>query len=429
MVDREIRAVKKLLLSREDALAFRGVSDARRPRGRRWPLSAVLAAVVLGIAGTASSVRGVEQQTERMGALGVRFGIRRRVPRSTIGRVVAGVEPAELQEHLARVIREEHRRKSLEPVALPVGCVALDGKSIRAVHRRKVNDDCQEVHPEQGVTYYNYRVFRAVLMSTAAKLCVGQMTVPAATNEMGCFQNFFEWLLRSYGRGDLIEVVFADSGSTSEANARRVDEAQRGYVLALKGNQPELEAEAKRLLVTTLQREAPEAQEAGWERDHKGRWIQRRMWRTDEIEGYLGWSHLRQAIVVRTVQRIGDPRQGACREEVLEDRYFVSNLPLGHRLKGEHLLRAIRLYWQVEEYFCVADVELEEDERPYTQVGQGVPVTTLLRVLAQNLLALLRDVHLRADRHRVATWRTIRQLVLVTLWSTVDLGQESATAG
>jgi hypothetical protein len=327
------------------------------------------------------------------------------------------------------VIREEHRRKSLEPVALPVGCVALDGKSIRAVHRRKVNDDCQEVHPEQGVTYYNYRVFRAVLMSTAAKLCVGQMPVPAATNEMGCFQSFFEWLLRSYGRGDLIEVVFADSGSTSEANARRVDEAQRGYVLALKGNQPELEAEAKRLLVTKLQREAPEAQDAGWERDHKGRWIQRRMWWTDEIQGYLGWSHLRQAIIVRTVQRIGDPRQGSCREEVLEDRYFVSNLPLGHRLKGEQLLRAIRLYWQVEEYFCVADVELEEDERPYTQVGQGLPVTTLLRVLAQNLLALLRDVHLRAARHRVATWRTVRQLVLVTLWSTVDLGQEAATAG
>jgi DDE_Tnp_1-associated/Transposase DDE domain len=428
MVEREIRAVKKLLLSREDVLAFRGVKDPRRRRGLRWALSAVLAGVVLGIAATASSVRAVEQQTARMGAVGLRFGIRRRMPRSTIGRVIAEVEPTELQEHLARVIREEHRRRSLEPVALPVGCVALDGKSIRAVHRRKVNEDCQEVHPDEGVTYYSYRVFRAVLMSTAAKLCVGQMTVPAATNEMGCFQDFFGWLLRSYGRSDLIEVVFADSGSASEANARRVDEAQRGYVLALKGNQPELEAEAKRLLLPKMRGEAPEAQDEGWVRDHKGRWIQRRMWRTGEIEGYLGWPHLRQAIVVRTVRRIGEPDGDSCREEVLEDRYFVANLPLGHRLKGPHLLRAIRLYWQVEEYFCVADVELEEDDRPYTQVGNGVPVTTLLRILAQNLLALLRDVHLRAERYRIATWRTVRQLVLVTLWTAEDAGEETALA-
>jgi hypothetical protein len=428
MVGREIRAVKKLLVSREDVLAFRGVKDPRRRRGRRWALSAVLGGVVLGIAATAASVRGVEERTARMGAMGRRFGIRRRVPRSTIGRVAAEVEPAELQEHLGRVIREEHRRKSLEPVALPVGCVALDGKSIRAVHRRKVNNDCQEVHPEPGATYYSYRVFRAVLMSTAAKLCVGQMTVPAATNEAGCFRDFFEWLLRNYGRSELVEVVFADSGSTSEANARRVDEAQRGYVLALKGNQPELEAEAKRLLVARMRSEAPEAQDEGWQRDHKGRWIQRRMWRTGEIEGYLGWPHLRQAIVVRTVWRVGKPEGGACREEVLEDRYFLANLPLGHRLRGPHLLRALRLYWQVEEYFCVADVELEEDDRPYTQVGNGVPVTTLLRVLAQNLLALLRDVHLRAERHRTTPWATVRLLVLVTLWTAEDAGEEMALA-
>jgi hypothetical protein len=57
------------------------------------------------------------------------------------------------------------------------------------------------------------------------------------------------------------------------------------------------------------------------------------------------------------------------------------------------------------------DVELEEDDLPFTQVGDGVPVTTLLRVLAANLLALLRDVHLRAAENRQLPWRRVRDLV------------------
>jgi len=160
-----------------------------------------------------------------------------------------------------------------------------------------------------------------------------------------------------------------------------------------------------------MQSKAPEAETGGWEKDHRGRWIKRQMWGTFEIAGYLEWPHLQQVIVVRTLQRIGDSKHGPCRTAVVEDRYFVSNLAAGHRLKGEQMLRAIRQYWQVEEHNRVMDVELEEDDLPYTQVGDGVPVTTLLRVLAANLLALLRDVHLRAAENRQLPWRRVRDLV------------------
>jgi hypothetical protein len=412
MVERRRRAVKKLLLSRGEVVAFSGVKDKRKPRGKRWPLAAILAAIVLGIMAKARSVRELEDKTEDMGTLRLQFGIRRRVPRSTIGRVAArAVAPSELQAHLARTIRAEQRRKTLAPTELPVGCVALDGKGIRSVHRKAVNADCQEVHPQDGVAYYKYLVFRAVLMSSRPKLCIGQETVPGTTNEMGCFAKFFGWLMEWFGRSGLFEVVFTDSGSTSKDNAALVNQANKGYVLGLKENQPELLREAKRLLVPQLRGQPPEAETAGWEKDHRGRWIKRQMWRTFEIAGYLDWPHLQQAIVVRTLQQVGDPKRGPHKVLVVEDRYFASNLASGHRLKGEHMLRAIRQYWQVEEHNRVMDVELEEDDLPYTQVGDGVPVTTLLRVLAANLLALLRDVHLRAAENRQLPWRRVRDWV------------------
>jgi hypothetical protein len=420
MLERRRRAVKKLLMGRREVVAFAGVGDRRRPHGRRWALAPILAAIVLGIMAKARSVREVEDKTDDMGSLRSRFGIRRRVPRSTIGRVAAhGVAPSELQAHLGRTIRAEQRRKTLAPTELPVGCVALDGKGIRAVHREAVNADCQEVHPQEGAVYYKYLVFRAVLTSAGPKLCIGQQTVPGTTNEMGCFAKFFGWLMEWFGRSGLFEVVFTDAGSTSKDNAALVDAANKGYVLGLKENQPELLREAKRLLLPQMRGQPPEAETAEWEKDHRGRWLKRQMWRTFEIAGYLDWPHLQQAIVVRTLQRLGDPKHGPCKTEVVEDRYFVSNLAVGHRLKGMHMLRAIRQYWQVEEHNRVMDVELEEDELPFTQVGDGVPVTTLLRVLAANLLALLRDVHLRSAENRQLPWRRVRDLV----WQTLVIGE------
>lgn len=416
MVKRRRRAVKKLLLSRGEVLAFGGVQDRRKRRGRRWALASILAAIVLGIMAKARSVRAVQDKTEDMGPLGSRFGISRRVPRTTIGRTAErGVAPSELQAHLGRTIRAEQRRKTLVPTELPIGCVAIDGKAIRSVHRKAVNADCQAVHPQQGVVYYKYLVFRAVLMSARPKLCIGQETVPGTTNEMGCFAKFFGWLLKCYGKSALFEVVFTDSGSTSKANAGRVHKANKGYVLGLKENQPELLGEAKRLLVPQMRVQPPEAETPGWEKDHRGRWLKRQMWRTFEIAGYLDWSHLEQAIVVRTLRRVDDPQHGPCRTEVVEDRYFVSSLAAGHRLKGDAMLRAIRQYWQVEEHNRMMDVELEEDDLPFTQVGDGVPVTTLLRVLAANLLALLRDVHLRAAENRQLPWRRVCDLVWQSL--------------
>lgn len=68
-------------------------------------------------------------------------------------------------------------------------------------------------------------------------------------------------------------------------------------------------AEARRLPQPTIApatgayKVAPEA-ETPWER-HKGKRIRRQLWRTSEMAGYNGWTHLRQVVLVR--QTAEDP--------------------------------------------------------------------------------------------------------------------------
>jgi len=150
------------------------------------------------------------------------------------------------------------RRKALRPVDLPLGVVAIDGKSVWTGDE-KVNDFCQRSHKEGGMPYWHFRVLRAALVSAAAPVCIDQAPIPAETNDMGAFPDFFSALRREYSRSQLFEVVTMDAGFCSEQNARLVDEAGYGYVIGLKGNQPELLTEARRVLLPLAEETPPEA--------------------------------------------------------------------------------------------------------------------------------------------------------------------------
>ena len=89
---------------------------------------------------------------------------------------------------------------------------------------------------------------RATLISSTAALCIDQEAIPAETNDMGVFASLFGKLEKTYRRANLYELVSTDAGFTSEANARQVDSAGKAYMMAIKGNQPELHQEAARPL-------------------------------------------------------------------------------------------------------------------------------------------------------------------------------------
>jgi hypothetical protein len=255
-------------------------------------------------------------------------------------------------------------------------------------------------------------VVRAVLVSAAARVCIDETPIPADTNDMGVFGSFFRDLVGTYGGTELFEVVTADAGFCSESNARLVDEAGYGYVFALKDNQPELYREAKRLLEADAETRKPDARSA-WVRE-KGRMVQRRLWRTTEIAGWLEWSHLRQVWLVRKVRKDKDGS-----EHVVEDRYFVTNLPTG-RLQPMHILELVRRHWAVEnDCFWTADTQWEEDAGRWVRKGNGLMVCSLLRMIAYNIVALLRSVHLKAKHKRTQPWKTVagyfREFVVAAL--------------
>lgn len=371
-------------------------------------LSTALVSLVL----LAKSLRAAESLSGDLADARRIKGLKRRVPDSTLGDFLARLSPRPLRQHLHQQVLGEHRRKVLAPTVLPIGTIAIDGKTTASMDEA-MHPDCQKQSPKGQEPYYLHRVLNATLISSAAPVCIDQMPIPADTNDMGAFANFYGDLKRTYGRTSLFELVTMDAGFTSEENARLVDDDGKGYWMALKGNQPELLAEARRILTPLSLKEEPEAQ-THWEQDSSRGWICQQLWRTTEMAGWGKWRHLRQVVLVRVLQAPGalrglSPRQGPMR--VLEERLYVTNLVRG-RLDGEQLLRLVRAHWRIENNLHGAlDIQWQEDHGRWVRRGNGLAVSALLRVIAYNLLVMLRSAHLRSVAARAASWQQLRDWV------------------
>lgn len=428
-LQRRIQSIQTFLNQRRDALCFKEVRDPRKRRGRRWKSETLLSTTVVCLMLLARSLRAAERLSKDLADARRLKGLVRRVPDSTLGDFLAEVSPTPLRRHLRSHILCEHRRKALEPTVLPIRAIAVDGKCVATLDF-EANADCQKQSPDNQAPHWLYRVLNATLISAAAPVCIDQMPIPAATNDMGAFPDFFAGLMGTYGRAGLFELVSMDSGFCSQANARLIDDAGKAYFISLKDNQPELRREAERVLLAQAKRCEPEAQ-TDWESDSSRGWICRQLWRTDEMAGWGAWTHLRQVVLVRVLAREG--KDGPVR--VLEDRYYVTNLVRG-RLDGQKLLRLVRAHWRIEnDLHGALDIQWQEDHGRWVQRGNGLPVTSLLRALAYNLLSLLRAVHLRSVEARAAAWHQLRDWVrdamvwpdLAKLDASIDEGDVPAT--
>jgi len=397
-VRRLLRSIQEHVEERKEGMVPRGVADPRRKKPK-YRLAAVWrTAVVMMCLMQRSARAATECARDRAGKLVCGIG------RTALSDLLARLAVPQVREVLRHQVRAEHRRKALKPAGLPLGVIAIDGRT-NWVGDEQVNDYCQRSHLDDDAKtpYWKYRVVRAVLVSSAARVCIDEAPIPAKTNDMGVFGSFFLAVLKAYSRSDLFEVVTADAGFCSQANARLVDRKGKAYVFGLKGNQPDLHTEASRVLPAQASTTSPEAS-SGWERE-RGVLVQRRLWRTTEMAGWLDWKHLRQVWLVRKVTR---DKQG--HEKVLEDRYFVTNLPV-NRLAPDQVLELVRRHWAVEnDCFWTLDTQWQEDAGLWTRKGNGLLVCGLLRMIAYNIVALLRAVHGKSDDSRRRTWKAIADL-------------------
>lgn len=390
-----------------------GLTDPRSRRGRRWQLRSLVGAAFAGMLTRARSLRAVEDQSALMAGVGQRgFGFRRRVPDSTLEPVLRKLDPEQLRDRLRAQVHSVQRAKALEARCLPLGLVAIDGKCLWS-GRQKVHPACQKQQEKGRPPRYLLRALRAALISSPTQLCLDQVEIPATTNERGAFDAFWEALLRAYGRSGLFEAVSLDAGFACQQLCQDIHTSGYGYIVGLKENQPELLYEAQTHFQARIaplgdsKGEAPEA-ETAWE-CYQGQRIKRQLWRSTELAGWKGWSHLRQVWLVRQSTMHPDGRL------TLEDHYRVTNLPRG-RLTGLQILDVVRAHWGIENVLnWTTDTQWGEDQRAWSYQDNALLVLGLLRLMAFNVLQLLFKRHLKAKRYRKLRWEQRFQRVLLSL--------------
>ena len=175
---------------------------------------------------------------------------------------------------------------------------------------------------------------------------------------------------------------------------KKIRKKHADYVLALKGNQPNLHEDVKLyfndpgLLPNCAYTKTLEKARGGVEK--------REYWQTDDIAWMTqrkDWAGLKSIAMTRnTIVKNG--------VETSETRYFISSLPLDVK----EIARAIRGHWMVESYHWHLDVTFREDA-DHTLNKHVAYNLNIMRKLALNLLKLLdvgrKNVSLKKKRFMI----------------------------
>ncbi len=287
------------------------LDDPRARRGLRHELATVLTVALAAVAGGAKTLAGIAGWAADQPRWALRrVGIKRGPPSlSTIRRVLllvdADVLDAVLHAWLAALVPPP-------PIPAVFRAVAVDGKTCRGA----LGADGTRVH-----------LFSIVEHATGVPL--GQVRAPSKGFEIAAVATVLD-------RIDLTNVVVtADALHTQRAHARYLHRHHGRYVFVVKGNQPSLHAQLRRL---------PWAQVPILDR-HDGKGHGRRETRTLQVVSVtsgIGFPHARLA--VRVLRTRGNIRTGKATHETV---YAVTSLGWDD-VTPARLADIIRGHWAIE---------------------------------------------------------------------------------
>ncbi|HEX8439577.1 ISAs1 family transposase [Archangium sp.] len=348
-------------------LTFKGVKDPRARRGQRHPLGAMLTLLVQALAVGRRVLRRAEALGEDLLREGTApEGLRRPVSDTTLDRLLGSLEPEGLE---------------------------------------------QEVYQdEQGQEYWYPYALRASLTSSAAHPVLDQKLLEGKQGEATAFPELFKRVVDKSGRH--FEYVTVDAGMTSAANARVVRQAGKHYLMALEENFHRLHDKAWVVLAVAPVKVRVRERV-------KGEWVEREL-RGVDMPPEEDFPGARQLVWVRQ-QRT---RDGGLPK--VETRLFLTSMPSGH-LSAEQLLTLVRRHWGIENGpNWTADVVLEEDSASPSLRGNAPLVLSWLRVLAYNVLALVRT-HLPARDGRPPSFARTMEVLYQGLLGLAVLPESLAT--
>jgi predicted transposase YbfD/YdcC len=274
----------------------------------------------------------------------------------TMGRVFSLLDPDRLEAVLVAWVRS-----TLPAEQTGEQVIAVDGKTVRRSHDRRRSMDALHL-----ITAW----------ATDGGVALGQRVVPDHTNEITALPDLLETVAAPG------TVVTLDAMGCQREVATTITAHGGDYVLALKGNQPELHAAVVRFFQDAQHGTcvAPVDTAAMLDKGH-GRIERRTCWATADAEliGDLDpagrWPGLRSVAMVRAERIIGE-------EHTQQDRYYLSRLPAHARRIG----RIVCTHWQIEnELHWVLDVVFDEDQSRI-RIGSAQQQLAMLRRVALSLL-------------------------------------------
>jgi predicted transposase YbfD/YdcC len=336
------------------------LGDPRDRRGRRHQFATVLVVALAGVLAGARSLAGIAGWVSDQPAWVLRrLGVRRRSPSlSTIRRVLllvdADVLDAVLHAWLAALTPPP-------PVPAALRAVAVDGKTCRGA----VGADGTRVH-----------LFSIVEHATGVPL--GQVQAPSKGFEIASFATVLD-------RIDLHAVVVtADALHTQRAHARYLHRHGGKYIFIVKGNQPTLHAQLKRLPWPRIP-VLDHAQDKG----HGQR--ESRTLQAVTVKAGIGFPHARQALRVHRTRR--ERRTGRTTHQSV---YAVTNLAW-HQATPAELADLIRGHWAIRGHLPLAgankihhvrDTTFDEDASQ-VRTGTAPQVMATLRNIAIGVIRTL----------------------------------------
>lgn len=373
---------------RQSKLLFDGMTDSRKARGKRHPLEGVLRLMVAGFASAASTLRAVESLGDDLSAKTRKvFGLRSSVSDTVMYRMLEEQDSAGFADAVESQVKQGLESKAIRNDLFPMGVVAFDGKKAFS-GSEAVHPLCKWYVPDEGAPYYVLFALKASLVSSSARPCVHQQFIPTKANEMGSFEASFNDVNRRYGKS--FEIATGDAGLCSRHNAALVNNANKAYLFAVKGNQPTLQRKAMSALGNA---KTPGDHELCGEHRtverYRGGVFTRELFRcrVEADDPEVEFASARELWRVRQTAEWRDDA-GLVLKRTVEDRYFVIN----RTLRSEQALALVRLHWGIENGTnWTLDMVLEEDDRCPCHQGNGVVNVAWLRVLAYNLVAIWRS--------------------------------------
>ena len=259
--------------------------------------------------------------------------------------------------------------------------IAIDGKTARRSHDKRKG--LKALH-----TLSAY--------ATHARLTLAQLPVPEKTNEITAIPDLLDQLAEA-GQLDGALVTIDAMGCQVEIADKIVGHGA-DYLLALKGNQPIMEAE-----VAMYFDAAPPAELATKTTVEKGHG--RIETRAYAASGNVGWIMSERSYPgaprfanIKTIVKVRARVEHADRCSV-ETRYFISSAPCDI----ERLAAGVRGHWGVESMHWLLDVAFKDDLSRY-RTGHGAKNMATLRRFALGLVRANKSKGSVKSRRKAAGW-------------------------